>query len=104
ALRSLVLVLGICAVALVLYPAPQKSTGPPPAPVMSPASQRALLDKYCVTCHNQKLKTAGLTLDKLDVAHVADGAESWEKVVRKLHGGTMPPLGMPRPDQATIDS
>jgi cytochrome c551/c552 len=71
---------------------------------MSPGDERALLDKYCVTCHSQKLKTGGLSLEKLDTAHVADGAETWEKVVRKLHGGTMPPLGMPRPDQAAIDS
>jgi len=43
-------------------------------------------------------------LDKADVDHIGDGAEVWEKVVRKIHGGTMPPLGMPRPDQATLDS
>jgi len=42
-------------------------------------------------------------LDKADVEHIGDGAEVWEKVVRKIHGGTMPPLGMPRPDQATLD-
>ena len=43
-------------------------------------------------------------LDKMDVEHIGDGAEIWEKVVRKIHGGTMPPLGMPRPDPATLDS
>jgi hypothetical protein len=59
---------------------------------------RALLDQYCVTCHNQKLKTAGLMLDKADPA-----AETWEKVVRKLRAGAMPPAGMPRPDQATME-
>jgi hypothetical protein len=71
---------------------------------MAPAAERALLDKYCVTCHNEKTKTAGLMLDKMDVDHIGDGAETWEKVVRKIHGGTMPPQGMPRPDQATLDS
>jgi hypothetical protein len=85
--RSLVLILGLGAAALPLYP----------------AGERALLDQYCVTCHNQKLKTAGLTLDKMDVDHIGDGAEVWEKVIRKIHGRTMPPLGMPRPDQATLD-
>ncbi len=70
---------------------------------IQPSNERALLDKYCVTCHNQKLKTAGLMLDKADVDHIGDGAEVWEKVVRKIHGGTMPPLGMPRPEQATLD-
>ena len=72
------------------------------APIAS-ASQRALVDKYCVTCHNQKIKTAGLTLDNKDMDHVAEGAEVWEKVIRKVRGGMMPPPGMPRPDQATLD-
>ncbi len=103
-MRSLVLVAGICAVCLVLNSAPQQSAGPAPTPVMSPASERALLDKYCVTCHNEKLKTGGLMLDKMDVNHIGDGAETWEKVVRKIHGGTMPPQGMPRPDQGTLDN
>ncbi len=64
---------------------------------------RALLDKYCVTCHNQKAKTAGLMLDKMDVDHAPEGAEVWEKVIRKLKGGMMPPQGMPRPDQAATE-
>jgi hypothetical protein len=59
---------------------------------------KALLDRYCVTCHNQKLKTAGLILDKADL-----DPETWEKVVRKLRAGAMPPAGMPRPDQATME-
>ncbi len=69
------------------------------------AAERALLNQYCVTCHNQKLKTAGLELDKLDTAHVADHAEKWELVVRKLRSGMMPPSGMPRPawDHLRID-
>ncbi len=62
-----------------------------------------MLDKYCVTCHNQRLKTGGLTLDNLNLDKVADNAETWEKVLRKLHGGMMPPQGMPRPDGATVD-
>ncbi len=60
-------------------------------------AQRAVLDQYCVTCHNQKLKTAGLLLDKLDLAQVGTHAEQWEKVVRKLRAGMMPPSGLPRP-------
>ncbi|HEY1241293.1 MAG TPA: DUF1592 domain-containing protein [Bryobacteraceae bacterium] len=74
------------------------------AAAQSPTPNRALIDRYCVTCHNQRLKTAGLMLDKMDVDHVAEGAEVWENVVRKLKGGMMPPQGMPRPDQAAIDS
>jgi mono/diheme cytochrome c family protein len=62
---------------------------------------RALLDKYCVTCHNQKLKTAGLALDGLDILNVGEAAPVWEKVVRKLRSGAMPPAGSPRPDKAS---
>ena len=65
------------------------------------AAPRAVLDKYCVTCHNQRLKTAGLMLDTLDLAHVSENSEAWEKVVRKIRGGAMPPAGRPRPDQTT---
>src|SRR5438477_3133504 len=64
-------------------------------------SPRAMLDKYCVTCHNTKLKTAGLTLDALDVDHVDNNAEIWEKVATKLRTHEMPPAGRPRPDAAT---
>jgi mono/diheme cytochrome c family protein len=75
-----------------------------PASAQQAATPRALLDQYCVTCHNQKTKTAGLMLDKLDVDHVAPNAETWEKVVRKLRVGAMPPQGLPRPDRATMVS
>jgi mono/diheme cytochrome c family protein len=75
---------------------------PAPAHVSLPASTttaaRALLDKYCVSCHNEKAKTAGLQLDSLDLEHVGDHAETWEKVARKLRTHEMPPPGLPRPD------
>jgi hypothetical protein len=66
-------------------------------------SQRALLDKYCVTCHNSRTKVAGLTLDTADLSNVADNAETWEKAIKKLRTGAMPPLGMPKPDKAIVD-
>src|SRR6185295_1017052 len=59
------------------------------------------LDQYCVTCHNERLKTAGLMLDRLDVGNAAADADVWEKVIRKLRVGMMPPQGAPRPDRAT---
>ncbi|PYS38281.1 MAG: hypothetical protein DMG14_18230 [Acidobacteria bacterium] len=68
------------------------------------AAQRALIDQYCVTCHNVKLKTANLLLDQLDLAHLGEHAEVAEKVVRKLRAGMMPPTGMRRPDAATLDA
>ena len=67
-------------------------------------SAREVLDKYCVSCHNQRLKTGGLALDTLDLAKVPAQAEIWEKVVGKLRSGSMPPAGMPRPDAATYSS
>src|ERR1700676_3010435 len=67
------------------------------------SAQRALLDRYCVTCHNEKLKTAGLMLDKMDVEHVTVNPEVWEKVIRKLRTSPMPPAGTPRPDEAAYD-
>jgi hypothetical protein len=64
-------------------------------------SYREVLDKYCVTCHNQRLKTGGLALDTMDLSKVPAQAEIWEKVIRKLRSGAMPPAGIPRPDAAT---
>ena len=72
----------------------------------SPATPAAgdWLNKYCVSCHNQKLKTANLMLDRADSVQVANSAETWEKVIVKLRSRAMPPPGMPRPDNATYDS
>lgn len=80
------------------------SPQPPAAPAPATAPQRTLVDKYCVTCHNQRVKTAGLMLDKMDLERLPERAEVWEKVIRKVRGGMMPPQGMPRPDQATLDN
>ena len=66
--------------------------------VSGQSAQRAVVDQYCVGCHNAKLKTGNLMLDQLDLAHLGDHAEIGEKVVRKLRAGMMPPSGMPRPD------
>jgi mono/diheme cytochrome c family protein len=64
---------------------------------------KVFLDTYCITCHNQRLKTGGLALDALDVTNVAAHAPEWEKAVVKLRAGLMPPTGMPRPVPAVID-
>ena len=81
--------------------------GPPGGPDQArptPADQpRALLDKYCVTCHSERLKTANLSLQNLDLTKVADHAELWEKVVRKLRAGVMPPPDTPRPSLAEYE-
>ena len=83
-----------------LTPARLQAAGAQPA--ASPS--RALLDRYCVTCHNERLQTAGLALDRVDLAQVAVNAEVLEKVVHKLRSGQMPPEGRPRPDEAAVDA
>src|SRR5437867_12282577 len=66
------------------------------------ATERAVLDQYCVTCHNDRTKRANLSLEKLDLStHVTQNPQFWEKVIRKLRAGVMPPPGMRRPDLAT---
>jgi hypothetical protein len=70
------------------------------APTTSP-SPRAVLDQYCVTCHNQKLHTGGLALDELDATTPGANPEVWERVIAKLRAGSMPPPGRPRPDVST---
>ena len=77
------------------------------APVASheavPVPSKAFLTTYCITCHNQRLKTGGLALDTLDVENVGKDAEVWERAVVKLKAGLMPPAGLPRPQPPVID-
>src|SRR5581483_10782379 len=72
--------------------------------VPSSAQDRAFLNQYCVTCHNEKTKIAGLMLDKLDVDHPGENAETGEKGVRKLRAGMMPPSGIRRPERSVMNS
>jgi hypothetical protein len=73
-------------------------------PAPKPSSDlKAVLDRYCLTCHNERLRTGGLTLQGLDPARAADHPETWEPVITKLRTRSMPPVGMPRPDGATYD-
>jgi cytochrome c5 len=77
---------------------PARSGNTAPAPV-TPA--RELVTKYCITCHNERLKTANLLLDKADSQNVSNSADTWEKVIVQLRSRAMPPASMPRPDNAT---
>jgi hypothetical protein len=65
---------------------------------------RGLIDQYCVACHNEKVKTAGIAFDTADVADVSKDADVWEKAARKLRGGMMPPPGVRRPDAASVET
>jgi hypothetical protein len=79
--------------------------GQPTAPEKqgpAPQSEQTLVKQYCVTCHNARTRTGGLSLEELDPAAAASHADVWEKVIVKLRGGMMPPVGMPRPGEATL--
>ncbi|PYR81400.1 MAG: hypothetical protein DMG18_16375, partial [Acidobacteria bacterium] len=74
-----------------------------PTPDLS-TEHRALIDKYCVTCHSQRTKTAGLTLETADLANVPAQSDIWEKVIRKLRAEMMPPVGAPHPDEGQLNA
>src|SRR5678815_644501 len=80
------------------------SLGTPPSTQQASAftadSVKATITQYCLDCHNDRLKTAGLVLST-DLNGIGDHPEVWEKVARKLRGRMMPPLGRPRPDDTT---
>lgn len=98
----------LCAGGIVLIAALSVPADPPQQALTSattPAqTQRALMNRYCLACHNDTLKTAGLTLQTIDVGKVPEGAQTWEKVLHKLRGREMPPAGWPRPDSAAYDA
>ena len=98
ALVTLVVFAGV-ATALARVETSSPRTTQPTLPAAS--GSRAMLDTYCVTCHNERLKTAGLALDAVDVTAPHLNPELWERVITRLRAGSMPPAGRPRPDVAT---
>ena len=84
---------------------PQEPAQPALRPSLSPASQHgAVVSRYCFTCHNERVKAGGMALDTVDITKVAANPELWEKAIRKLRAGMMPPAGAQRPDAATTQS
>jgi mono/diheme cytochrome c family protein len=77
----------------------QQSSAAPAGPSPTP-SQRQFLDRHCATCHNEQLKTGGLSLAQVNLSRLSAQPELWETVVRKLHTGVMPPPGAPQPSDA----
>ncbi len=73
------------------------------SPAVTPAAERALINQYCVTCHNDKTKIANFSLQTVDLDAVGEHPEIWERVIRKLRAGMMPPPGMPRPPVEKYD-
>src|SRR6478735_2373441 len=80
-----------------------RGQNPPSQPGASADPHRALLNTYCVTCHNARLKTGGLALDGLNLEAATNDAQVWEKALRKMRGRLMPPPGAPQPSQKEID-
>ena len=80
-------------------PARRRRSGP-----VRPLRRTRLLQSYCISCHNQRMKTANLALDSADADQVANSAETWEKVIVQLRSRSMPPARSRRPDSATYDS
>jgi hypothetical protein len=76
----------------------------PSTRVHAQGEKQQLVTKYCVTCHNEKAKTGGLSLEKLDADQASANPETWEKAIRKLRAGLMPPSGAARPERATLES
>ena len=72
-------------------------------PAAPGAPHRLLIDRYCISCHNDTVKTAELALDVVSAHPVEENAETWEKVVRKLRARQMPPVGLPRPDETIYE-
>src|SRR5437763_17144539 len=77
---------------------PQQQTASAASP------HQALINQYCVTCHNQRSKTANVMFDTMDLSDVSKNADIWERAVRKLRGGMMPPPGARRPELAAVES
>jgi len=71
------------------------------APPSQAGTLREFTKQYCITCHNARLKTGGLVLESRDFDHPSADADVWEKVIRKVQVGMMPPGGAPQPDPAT---
>jgi len=96
-------VIGVCALVFAVNTGDAQQR---PASPAAPSQQQvqAVLTEYCITCHNQRQKTASLELDTKDLAHLDLDAAAWESVVRKLRTGMMPPKSMKRPDRTTLDN
>jgi mono/diheme cytochrome c family protein len=83
--------------------AAQGARSHPPSAGLAPDDQ-ALVKRYCVSCHSDRLKTASLTLESISGEPIGSAPAVWEKVVRKIRSGAMPPAGRPRPDKAVKDA
>ncbi|HUK32973.1 MAG TPA: c-type cytochrome domain-containing protein, partial [Vicinamibacterales bacterium] len=98
-MKRVLIAAGIISIPMMLGAGAQ---APQPRTASATAQYRSLVDQYCVTCHNTRLKTGGLSLDRASLDDVPSDAEVWEKVIHKLQLGAMPPQGRPRPDAGAL--
>jgi mono/diheme cytochrome c family protein len=82
----------------------QGTASPTPVATADTAASQGVVGKYCIGCHNDRTKSGELSLEHADLTDIPKGAETWEKVIRKVRAGMMPPAGMPRPDAATLNA
>src|SRR5690349_14687405 len=79
-----------------------QTASPKPLAAATVAERKQMLQQYCSGCHNDRAKVAGLSVDKLDAAHLATDNAAWEAIFRRLKLGEMPPKGMKRPSDAQL--
>lgn len=99
-MKVLISIVAFAAFVSLAVPVSGQTTAAP----MTPAARQALAARYCAGCHNDRLKTGGMTLSALDFAHVERNPDLAENIIRKVRAGMMPPAGLPRPDAAQMKS
>src|SRR6516225_3250476 len=106
-MKKIVIVTGSMAILSLVFAVHGTPAGQTQTPAPTAQAEKAIISQYCMTCHSDKARAAGvdsarkIDFDQLDVAHVEKDAKTWELIVRKLRAGMMPPSGMKRPDPAT---
>ena len=102
--RGLLLALGLSGWIVAALSAQSPTQAKPASATAFASPVKPIVDTYCITCHNQKSRTGGLSLEGVDAAHPSTNPELWERVIAKLRAGAMPPPGMPRPDAQAYDT
>src|SRR3954468_18904840 len=102
--HALNLALATCTSICIVFAGVSRGLNATDAPDASIRELRPTLTQYCITCHSDRLKTAGLSLESALIGDVAEHAEIFENVLQKLRSGAMPPAGRPRPSRAAVDA
>jgi hypothetical protein len=106
--KKVLTIVSLVAVAAISTHATSGRVVPPSSPAAraqqpgAAAGERPLIDRYCLSCHSDRLRTGGLSLAGVDASQPHRDADVWERVIRKLESGQMPPAGLPRPDKPAV--